>query len=235
MLTGLIRASEDDPATCNSCCKALYNLLSTQGKFEQIIQDGVVWALTTMLGLTKEMRSLGMIGLCNIASHPLGRSEMANKNTLKALTSLALTKNPILRPKENVRSTCAIVLHNLVCGCSMDVDDLHPQNKMAGTTLFLCVQHGVVNALADLAYIPNPETMRGCAAALSVLACYAPGQEKFMISGGLASLVTLSGSDASLLGTKRHWSILHHCTMAAYRYSSKIEKNENVVNCVTIY
>ena len=87
MLTGLIRASEDDPATCNSCCKALYNLLSTQGKFEQIIQDGVVWALTTMLGLTKEMRSLGMIGLCNIASHPLGRSEMANKNTLKALTS----------------------------------------------------------------------------------------------------------------------------------------------------
>ena len=43
------------------------------GKFEQIIQDGVVWALTTMLGLTKEMRSLGMIGLCNIASHPLGR------------------------------------------------------------------------------------------------------------------------------------------------------------------
>ena len=129
MLTGLIRASEDDPATCNSCCKALYNLLSTQGKFEQIIQDGVVWALTTMLGLTKEMRSLGMIGLCNIASHPLGRSEMANKNTLKALTSLALTKNPILRPKENVRSTCAIVLHNLVCGCSMDVDDLHPQNN----------------------------------------------------------------------------------------------------------
>ena len=67
VLTGLIRASEDDPATCNSCCKALYNLLSTEGKFEQIIQDGVVWALTTMLGLTKEMRSLGMIGLCNIA------------------------------------------------------------------------------------------------------------------------------------------------------------------------
>ena len=216
VLTGLIRASEDDPATCNSCCKALYNLLSTDGKFEQIIQDGVVWALTTMLGLTKEMRSLGMIGLCNIASHPLGRSEMSNKNTLKALTSLALTKNPVLRPKESVRSTCAIVLHNLVCGCATDSVDAAPQNRMAASTLLLCVQSGVVNALADLAFIPNPETMRGCAAALSVLACYPPGQEKFMLSGGLASLVNLSGSDKSLLGTKRHWSILHHCTMAAY-------------------
>ena len=80
-----------------------------------------------MLGLTKEMRSLGMIGLCNIASHPLGRSEMANKNTLKALTSLALTKNPVLRPKEEVRSTCAIVLHNLICGCATDMTEENKQ------------------------------------------------------------------------------------------------------------
>jgi hypothetical protein len=153
-----------------------------------------------MLGLTKEMRSLGMIGLCNIASHPLGRSEMANKNTLKALTSLALTKNPVLRPKEEVRSTCAIVLHNLICGCATDMTEENKQNSSASTTLFLAVQHGVVNALADLSFIPYPETKRGCAAALSVLACYLPGQEKFMLSGGLAALVTLSGSDKSLLG-----------------------------------
>jgi hypothetical protein len=96
------------------------------------------------------------------------------------------------------------VLHNLICGCSSDIVHSHPQNAAAESTLFLTIQHGVVNALAELAHIPNPETMRGCAAALSVLACYIPGQEKFVISGGLSALVTLSGSDKTLLGTKRY-------------------------------
>ena len=218
VLTGLIRVSEDDPATCNSCCKALYNLLSTDGKFEQIIADGVVWALTTMLGLTKEMRSLGMVGLANIASNPLGRIEMSNKNTLKRLTSLALTKNPVLRPSETTRATCAMVLHNLVCGCSEDarLDPTPSRIEQTEATLGLVVAHNGMNALGVLSRIPNPHTMCGCVAALAVLATYVPGQERFMISGGMGSLCEISGCDPAFVGTRGHWAIMRHCAIAAH-------------------
>ena len=218
VLTGLIRASEDDPETCNSCCKALYNLLSTEGKLQDIIADGVVWALTTMLTLTSEMRGLGIIGLCNIASQDLGRQEMTNLQTVKALTSLALTKNPTTRPPQEIRSICAFTLYNMACGrrsLGTPTED-SGSSRSHEDTITMLVQNGAVDALSDLSRLPDPDTKLACASALGVIATFRCTQERFLLNGGLESLVSLSQIDNMSIGTKRSWVIKRQCAIGVY-------------------
>ncbi len=227
VLTGLIRASEDDPETCNSCCKALYNLLSTEDRFEKIVADGVVWALTAMLGLTKEMRVLGIMGLCNIASHRCGRDEMSNANTLKALTNLAMTRNPSLRPTDKVRGMCALALHNLSTG-SVEDQNSDPagaegmQAKQGRSNLTLMAQHKGIAAISDLSHLPDAESKETCTAALAVLACNGDTQEQFILEGGLVSLVNLSLEDADIVGTKCNWAMKRNCAIASYSISTNM-------------
>ena len=250
VLTGLIRASEDDPETCNSCCKALYNLLSTNDRFEIIIQDGVVWALTAMLGLTKEMRELGVMGLCNIASHAAGREEMSNANTLKALVNLATTKNPMIRPSNEIRAMCAVALHNLATGSAKDYRKTNSQAAIKVSTengeeeapqqsskskkdprvhLDIMAQYGAIEAISYLSHLTSAESKEVCTAALAEFACNPETQEQFILDGGLRSLVTLSLEEADIVGTKVNWAMKRNCAVAANSISTNVSLRKRAI------
>ena len=246
VLTGLIRASEDDPETCTSCCKALYNLLSTEDRFDEIVQDGVVWALTAMLGLGRKMRELGIMGLCNIASHKLGREEMSNANTLKALINLATTRNPTLRPPNDIRAMCGTALHNLACGSAKDYREAKnhdvvranatdvamgsegaevqvartPKQRDARSHLMIMTEYGAIRAFSDLAHLSDAGAKEVCTAALAELAANDETQEQFVVEGGLLSLVSLSLEEPDLVGTKVAWAMMRNCAIASYCIST---------------